>query len=129
MLLCFTLSMPGCSSWNGRWTGEGNLYARIHAFTGKAGVARAEAIVKIGYFRYSFGDGWAAGVQVKEISSDQARKIRKASKGFAGYDWMITSIRDHMEIRGEIHDRDGNTVGYQNSAGKSIYTDGRVEIK
>ena len=28
MILSFTLSMPNIGSWNGKWTGSKNLYAR-----------------------------------------------------------------------------------------------------
>ncbi len=29
MHVAFELSMPGNNAWNGRWTGEGNLYVRV----------------------------------------------------------------------------------------------------
>ena len=29
MLIAFVLTMPGKGSWNGKWTGEGNLYAIV----------------------------------------------------------------------------------------------------
>lgn len=35
MILAFTLSMPNCASWNGRWSGEGRKYVIIKAFKGK----------------------------------------------------------------------------------------------
>jgi len=99
MLLSFELSMPGVSSWNGKWSGAGNLYAKIINF-GKTqkGEAKAKEILEKGYFRYNFGDGWAAGIKVKEVDAKTAAKIRRKSKGFYGYDWMINSIRMDMNI-------------------------------
>lgn len=93
-LLSFTLSMPGVNSWNGRWTGEGQLYARVV----NVGQPTAREIAAKKYFHYNFGDGWAAGVTVKEVDGKEARRIRKQSKGFCGYDWMIESIRSKGKI-------------------------------
>ena len=100
MLLCFTLSMPNVGSWNGRWSGEGILYAKIIDFgRGKKGTERAEKILEKGYFHYSFSDGWSAGVTVKKVFGQEVRRIRRQSKGFCGYEWMIESIRRHGDIR------------------------------
>ena len=100
MLLSFTLSMPGNNSWDGRWSGDSVLLARVVNFgRGKKATARAEEILKEGYFHHNFGDGWRACVTVKEVDAAEARKIRRRSKGFSGYDWMIESIRQHLEIR------------------------------
>jgi len=102
MILAFELSMPGVASWNGRWSGEGRLYARVVNFgRGKAATERATRIRDTGYFHYSFGDGWRAGVSVRQVTSAEARRIRRKSQGFCGYDWMIDSIRKHLEIRVE----------------------------
>jgi len=97
MILSFTLSMPGVSSWNGKWTGDGTLYARVQKFGKKSDWA--QEILKRGYFSYFFGDGWRAGVTVKEVDAKEAARIRKHSAGFCGYDWMITSIIDHLQIQ------------------------------
>lgn len=99
MILQFTLSMPNIGSWNGKWSGESNLYAMVKNFgKGKAMVKHAESILKLGYCHYNFGDGWAAGVTITKIDSKTARKVRKASKGFCRYDWMVYSIMRHGEI-------------------------------
>ena len=99
MLLSFELSMPGVSSWNGKWSGADNLYARVVNFgKTKTGEAKAKEILGKGYFRYAFGDGWAAGITVKEVDAKTAAKIRRKSKGFYGYDWMIESIQKDMTI-------------------------------
>lgn len=94
MLLSFTLSMPSNNSWNGKWSGERNLYARVV----NVGNPTAKEIVEKGYFRYDFGDGWSAGVSVKQVDGKEARRIRKKSRGFCGYDWMIESIRSKGRI-------------------------------
>lgn len=92
MILAFTLSMPNCASWDGKWSGEGKKYVVTRTFNGKAGIAKAEAIRDKGYYHYSWPDGWGAGISVKEVDSRQAAKLRKESQGFCGYDWMVKSI-------------------------------------
>jgi hypothetical protein len=92
MKLAFILSMPGCNSWNGKWSGEGRLYAKVVNFPGKKRTAHAEEILQRGYYCYNFGDGWAAGVAVKEVDGAESAKIKRHSQGFCGYDWMIDSV-------------------------------------
>jgi hypothetical protein len=90
--LAFILSMPGCSSWNGKWSGEGSLYAIIKSFGSKKAQAKAEIILAARHYGYNFGDGWRAAVEVKRVEGSELRDIRKRSKGFCGYDWMVDSI-------------------------------------
>lgn len=90
MLVLFELSMPGNNAWNGRWSGEGKCYAVVRSFRSGA--------PKFGYYDYNFGDGWRAGVTVREITSPAAKKLRKQSIGFCGYDWMIDDICKHGRI-------------------------------
>ena len=97
MLIQFTLSMPSNNAWNGKWSGEGNLYAIVRSTRAVHSVALP--ILEKGYWSYTFGDGWTAGVSAKQIDSAEARRVRKKSRGFAGYDWMVNSIFDHNEIR------------------------------
>ena len=99
MILSFELSMPNNNSWNGKWSGEGKLYAKVINF-GKSqkSAIKAKGILDKGYFYYNFGDGWGAGVTVKEITSKDATQIRRKSAGFCGYDWMIDSIRENGKI-------------------------------
>ena len=48
----------------------------------------------------AFGDdGWGANVNVKIVDSKEAAKVRKKTKGFCGYDWMIDSIIERQEIK------------------------------
>ena len=91
MRLAFMLSMPGVSSWNGKWTGEGKCYAIVRT-TGRADLAGRS-------FGHNFGDGWFASVGVEVVPAAEARKLRRKSDGFCGYDWMVDSIIDHGEIR------------------------------
>jgi hypothetical protein len=92
MLVAFKLSMPGNNSWNGRWSGEGACYARV-INVGTSKKAREKYAALCGHHGYNFGDGWRANVMVEEVDVATARKLRKASRGFCGYDWMIDSLR------------------------------------
>ena len=83
-MLGFELSMPGVGSWDGKWSGRKNYYAICRRKPKGANLRK--------YYRYDFGDGWVAGVSVREVDSREAQKIRRKSCGFCGYDWMITSI-------------------------------------
>ena len=99
MILSFFLSMPNIGSWDGRWTGENNLYAKVVNFgRSKKGEQEAKEILNNGRFYYNFGDGWVACVTVKQVDSKEANKIRKITRGFCGYDWMIKSIRENGKI-------------------------------
>jgi len=97
MILSFTLSMPNVNSWNGRWSGEDRLFVVCRSFRGRKEIANAEKIAEKGYYHYSWGDGWAAGIRVQEVTSSGAQKLRRKSAGFSGYDWMIDSIIKHGE--------------------------------
>lgn len=102
MMLSFTLSMPNVGSWNGKWTGEENLYARVRNLGNtKKGREKAESLK--GYYSYNFGDGWSAGVTVEEIDRVKAARIRRNSRGFCGYDWMIDSIVGYGRILDSRH--------------------------
>jgi hypothetical protein len=110
MYLVFSLSMPGCPSWNGRWSGEGRLYAIVKSFSSKKGVLHAEEILKQKFFSYGWSDGWRACVEVSICDTSKARQIRKRSAGFCGYDWMVNSIlcrgyikADHEPERAASH--------------------------
>lgn len=89
MLLAFILTMPGNNSWNGKWTGEDDLYVIVkHVGQG----TEIRDLVQQQHFSYNFGDGWRASIEVKEISRAEAIKLRKKSVGFCGYDWMVASL-------------------------------------
>ena len=87
----FILTMPNAASWNGKWSGEGRLYAKVrYGYETKT--------VKDGDYDYRWDDGWCANVEVKTVTSREAAKISKHSVGFYGYDWMIESIIKHGKI-------------------------------
>jgi hypothetical protein len=88
MLIAFELSMPNVGSWNGRWTGEKDLYVRVK----KLPKQQAESILQKPTYSYNFGDGWRASIKATQVDSKEATGLRKKSRGFCGYDWMIDSI-------------------------------------
>lgn len=91
MILAFTLTMPGCGSWNGHWTGEGRLYVVTRTFRGAGSVAQ-RARSRCGDYSYAWSDGWRANVQVREVDASEAARLRRKSRGFCGYEWMIDSL-------------------------------------
>lgn len=91
-MVAFLLSMPHVASWNGEWSGEGKIYARLR----KDNEVPTEYIDQS--FEYRWDDGWGASVEVKKVDAKEAANIRKYSAGFYGYDWMIDSIIDHGKI-------------------------------
>jgi hypothetical protein len=97
--LAFFLSMPGVPSWNGRWTGEGQLYCRVENLgRSQKAMTKATRIVAEAPYLYRWNDGWAAEVDVKWVDPRKSRRLVKQSRGFCGYDWMITSILSHGKI-------------------------------
>lgn len=92
MLVSFRLTMPNRGSWNGKWSGESTMYARVEKFS-KSDIIDYKINEKINKdFYYTWDDGWSACVDVMRVDSKEAKNIRKYSKGFCGYDWMIDSI-------------------------------------
>ena len=85
-MIVFKLTMPNRGSWNGRWSGEENLYVKVRdeRYVPKKLWDKA--------FFYTWDDGWTACVSVQRLPAKEARKLDKKSKGFCGYDWMITSL-------------------------------------
>ena len=103
MILSFVLSMPNRGSWNGGWSGEKNLYAKVVNFgRGKEKDKKAQEILDKGYFRYNFGDGWSAGIAVIRVDGKEASNTRRKSCGFCGYEWMVDSIINNLEIISEV---------------------------
>ena len=107
MLIAFELSMPSNNSWNGRWSGEERKYVRVlNVGTSKKAYAKWKPIIDRAYYRYAFGDGWCAAVSVKEVDIATARRLRRITAGFCGYDWMIDSIRFDGDIYGPNRRKD-----------------------
>lgn len=98
MQVAFILSMPGNNSWNGKWSGDGRCYAVIKSFRGKAEKRIRDMIALKSSYGYDFGDGWYASVQLGIVDAKKARQLRKDSKGFYGYEWMIESILRYGKI-------------------------------
>lgn len=83
------LTMPNSGSWNGKWSGDKEAFTVV--FAGRINKKNEKLI---GNYSYSFGDGWRANVKIRE-----ARPRERVTNKFAGYDWMITSIKKHGEIK------------------------------
>lgn len=99
MQVAFVLSMPGNNSWNGKWSGASNLYAVVKTIHGaKAQKKWTDQLALKGEFGYDFGDGWYANVSVGIVTPDKARQLRRDTKGFNGYEWMIESIERYGKI-------------------------------
>ena len=100
MILEFRLSMPNPPTWDGRWSQEDEYFAMIKTFRNNSPqcLAVAKRILKTGTYIYRWDDGWTAEISVREVTRDQARKLRIKTRGFAGYEWMVTSIINHNEI-------------------------------
>lgn len=95
MNLIFILTMPGNNSWNGRWPGEGKVYAMKRKVSGKKAIELAGKS-----FGYNFGDGWYASVRCTKPDAAESRRLMKASQGFCGYQWMVDSIIQDGAIYG-----------------------------
>lgn len=93
MLLSFELTMPGVNSWNGQWSSASKPHFKVLT-VGEKCLAKPG-----GHYGYDFGDGWRASVEVKKVDGATARKLRKITAGFCGYDWMIDEIRAYGQIR------------------------------
>lgn len=94
MLIEFELSMPNRGSWNGAWSGENNYYGIIKNIP----KAKAEKILERNGYSYYWNDGWSAHISVRQVDSKEAQRLRKKSKGFCNYDWMVRSIIYDNEI-------------------------------
>ena len=99
MILAFELSMPSVGSWNGKWSGEKDMYVKVVNIPNRNGaLQKAEAILSNRCYDYDFGDGWRASVCVNKVDPKDATKLRRKTKGFCGYDWMVDSIMEHLKI-------------------------------
>lgn len=97
--ICFTLTMPNRGSWNGKWSGENNFYAIVKKFNqNKKTEEKINKILEKKNYYYHWNDGWGANVEVKEVTGRESTQIKKKSKGFWGYDWMVDSIINHGVI-------------------------------
>ena len=88
----FRLTMPKVGSWDGRWSGDNcNFvkYMNVPKATLKEMGGMDEREHTEEHWTHDFGDGWRAKVTARIMNKGEKR-VR--SDGFAGYDWMVTSI-------------------------------------
>lgn len=102
----FKLSMPGRSSWDGRWSGEGGNYvirrelssdALARLFDLAPGDVDLTSCRRIWTHRWS--DGWLAQIAARVVSDDE---MYTKSDGFCGYDWMVENILKKGDPHGEV---------------------------
>lgn len=87
MKIIFELTMPNVGSWNGKFSGEKDI------FTVSMNLPKKETEDIFGNYYYNFGDGWGANVEARLPESRE-----KVTNKFLGYDWMIDSIVKHRKI-------------------------------
>lgn len=92
--LVFELSMPNRGSC--RWGGEDKRWLKFERIGSQK---RVDALLENGSWHYSWSDGWTARVNVTKVDAAESRRLRKLTKGFCGYDWMVDSILLYNEIR------------------------------
>jgi hypothetical protein len=100
MIVAFELTMPSAGSWNGKWTGGGDLFARCKTLA-KSEVEKILGDSTEKNFSYRWDDGWCANIRVRKINSPEKKILEKKSSGFCGYDWMISSIISKGKIIAE----------------------------
>lgn len=99
MILCFELSMPSKASWNRKWSGEDQYYAKtVNLGDTKKAIKKGQEIIDNGPYRYNWSDEWAASISVRQVDGKESKKIQRKSDGFCGYDWMTQSIQDCGKI-------------------------------
>jgi hypothetical protein len=91
--VAFILTMPGNNSWNGKWSGDGKLFAKVRSMSSaKKNKEKLDNVLKSSPYYHRWEDGWVARVDVKMVDTNERKKLEEDSKGFCGYDWMIDSI-------------------------------------
>jgi hypothetical protein len=114
--ISFKLTMPNNNAWNGKWTGQDRNYYIIKTLTKKSAQhAHFKDLMDKGRdsWYYNFGDGWGACVIAELIDGKEARRRRKLTVGFSGYDWMVSSILTYGEI---LNDRQRKERAQQQTA-------------
>jgi len=102
MILCYTLSMPGRNSWNGKWSGDGRPYHIVRSYRGKTKEEQARVVLETQPHFYHWKDGWCARIGVRVVDSKEAARLRRKSAGFAGYDWMVNALQRYGHITTEV---------------------------
>jgi len=105
-LVEFKLSMPGRSSWDGKWSGDGKNYTVVRElsfedvtrlFDGASDSADLAERRRIWTHRWS--DGWCAMVTARVVPAGEELA---RSDGFHGYEWMIENILRAGSPYGEV---------------------------
>ena len=92
----FRLAMPGKSSWDGKWSGEGRNHTLVRELDDdQAAQLNGQA------WSYGWSDGWRAEVHARIVCMGAALA---PSHGFNGYDWMVASILQYGKIYAD-HER------------------------
>jgi hypothetical protein len=98
MYVVFTLTMPQRNTWNGKWSGDNDLYAVVKKFT-KKHKKTVDSIISRKSYSHSWEDGWTALIKTQLVTAVEAKNIKKKSKGFCGYEWMINNIIKYGSTR------------------------------
>lgn len=76
----FTLTMPGCGSWNGKWSAEKDLHVIVKKFT-KALCEKYDTEAKLDNdYSYHWYDGWSANIHVEKVDRETATKLKKIKR-------------------------------------------------
>ena len=75
--IAFIITMPNVGSWNGRFSGANKLFCVIKKITAAKEKTRAQSLIGQDFY-YNFGDGWGANVEVRQVSAEEAKKMKKA---------------------------------------------------
>lgn len=120
------LSMPNVGSWNNRWSGEDRPYVYLFRAPEKNKQFLADRLSLIGYYHYDFGDGWGAGVTIKEVTEAEYKRFKKITAGFSGYDWMVNSIIKYKRI---VNDTEKSFIEFQMSLIAAGFNDAIITNK
>ena len=94
----FILTMPNNNSWNGKWTGDGDLHSIVRGYWKRQSDLLKNVDKEKNHY-YNFGDGWGANVEIRKINSKEKSIYLKKTCGFSGYSWMLDEIEKYGRIR------------------------------
>ena len=103
-VLLFEYGHSRVGSWNGKWSGEGSVFAKEVLRTKE----RKQHLESLGIdckkgakhkFTHDFGDGWVAEINMTVGNKKDFKQIMNASQGFMGYEWIIDSILKHGKVK------------------------------
>lgn len=117
------LSMPNVGSWNRKWSGENRPYVSLFRAPERNKQFLAERLSLIGYYTYDFGDGWSAGITIKEVDEKEYKQLKKSTAGFYGYDWMVNSIIRYKRI---VNDQERSFIEFHKSLIDAGFNDAAI---